>query len=77
MICCDGDQAGIRPALAARARRIEATMPGEAATDRDWRVLLGQEEGALSWAVMQRLSACLDAAAGSRGALLQCEGAAP
>jgi hypothetical protein len=71
---CDAgvEQAGIKPALAARARAIEATMPGTRASDQDWRILLGQEGGALAWSITQRLFTCLDEAATRPGSRLVC-----
>ncbi len=76
MICigCDdeGEQAGIRPALAQRARRIESGLPGEPASEQDWRILLGQESGSLPWPVMLRLMSCLEEAAKFQGAQLEC-----
>ena len=71
---CDAgvEQAGIGPALAARARKIEAAKPGARASDQDWRILLGQEGGALPWSVTERLFACLDEAATLPGSRLVC-----
>ena len=73
--CCepDGAQSGISPALARRARAIERDLQGPHATEAEWRVLLGQEGGALPWAVTHRLLACLDAAADRPGAGLRCD----
>jgi hypothetical protein len=76
---CDGmgaPQLGINPALAARARRIEAAMPGRRVTEQAWRVILGQEGGSLPWSVMQRLMMCLDKAENSLCARLRCDGVA-
>jgi hypothetical protein len=73
---CDGfdpAQLGISPALAARARRIEATLPGRPVPDQAWRVLLGEEGGAIPWPVMQRLMQCLDKASESLCARLRCD----
>lgn len=73
--CCETDeasQAGIRPALARRARAIERELPGEPASDRDWRIVLGQEAGALPWTVTQRLFECLDRASQQSSSLLEC-----
>ncbi len=72
--CCDParEQAGIRPALAARARAIEAAMPGGRASEREWRVLLGQEGGSLPWPVMERLLRCVDEASRQPGSRLEC-----
>jgi hypothetical protein len=73
---CEGVEApqlGISPALAARARRIEAAMPGRAVPEQAWRVLLGQEGGSLPWPVMQRLMLCLDKAENALCARLRCD----
>jgi hypothetical protein len=73
---CEGfnaSQLGINPALAARARRIEAAMPGRKVADQAWRILLGEEGGSIPWPAMQRLMQCLDKAANSLCANLQCE----
>ena len=74
--CEGGDQqAGISPALAARARRIEATMPGPKVPDQSWNILLGQSGGAVPWAETQRMLSCLDQAAHRTGGRLRCDAA--
>ena len=69
----DAAQLGISPALAARARRIEAAMPGRPVPDRAWRILLGEEGGSIPWPFMQRLMDCLDKASQSLCAHLRCD----
>ena len=66
-------QAGIGPALAARARRIEATLPGDPVPDQAWRILLGQQGGAIPWQQTQRMMTCLEAATASLCARLRCD----
>jgi len=73
---CEGlepPQLGISPAMAARARRIEAAMPGRQVTEEAWQVLLGQRGGSLPWPVMQRLMTCLSQAENSLCARLRCD----
>jgi hypothetical protein len=55
-------QRGIAPALAARARAIEAARPGERVPEAAWAILLGQVGGAVAWAHHARILSCLDAA---------------
>ena len=64
---------GIAPALAARARRIEAAMPGRKVSHTAWRVLLGEEGGSIPWPEMRRLMECLDKAEQSLCARLRCD----
>jgi hypothetical protein len=66
-------QMGIAPALAARARKIEAAMPGRPASEESWRILLGETGGAIAWPDMRRLMECLDKAEQSLCARLRCE----
>ena len=68
-------QAGISPALAAHARRIEATMPGPKVADQSWDILLGQAGGAVPWPETQRMLSCLDLAAQRVGGRLRCDAA--
>ena len=68
-----GEQVGISPALAQRARKIEAVMAGEAVPSEAWDILLGQCGGSVPWAQMQRMMACLDQATALRGAGLRCD----
>ena len=70
----DAAQLGISPALAARARRIETTLPGRRVAEEAWEVLLGQRGGSLPWPVMQRLMTCLSDAENSLCARLRCGG---
>jgi hypothetical protein len=70
----DAAQLGISPAMAARARRIEATMPGSPVPERAWRILLGEEGGSIPWPIMQRLMNCLSKAENSLCARLRCDG---
>jgi hypothetical protein len=74
---CDAGerQAGISPVLAARARRIEATMPGPKVANTAWEILLGRSEGAVPWPETQRMLSCLDAAAQRVGGGLRCDAA--
>jgi hypothetical protein len=74
---CEGmdlPQMGISPAMAARARRLEAAMPGRRVAEEAWEVLLGQRGGSLPWPVMQRLMTCLSQAENSLCARLRCDG---
>jgi hypothetical protein len=66
-------QAGISPALASRARRIEAEMPGGRVSEEAWEILLGRRGGAVGFGEMQRMLACVDAAGRSVGARLRCD----
>ena len=66
-------QAGIGPALAARARRIETGLPGERVPDQAWNIMLGKEGGAVAWADTQRMMACLEQASQSLCARLRCD----
>jgi hypothetical protein len=68
-------QAGISPALAAYARRIEATMPGPNVPDKAWEILLGRQGGAVPWAETQRMMASLDQAVQKIGGRLRCDAA--
>jgi hypothetical protein len=69
----DAAQLDVSPALASRARRIEATMPGRPVPELAWRILLGQEQGSIPWPVMHRLMICLDKAENALCARLRCE----
>jgi hypothetical protein len=68
-------QAGISPALAAHARRIEAAMPGPNVSDLAWNILLGRSGGAVPWVETQRMLSCLDLAAQRVGGRLRCDAA--
>jgi hypothetical protein len=68
-------QAGINPALAARARRIEATMPGSKVPIQSWEILLGRIGGAVPWADTQRMLECLELAVRKGGSGLRCDAA--
>ena len=74
-IFCEGDetQVGIPPALAARARRIEAAMPGERVPEEAWRIMLGEIGGNIAWPHTQRMLASLDEAAKIVSARLRCD----
>ena len=74
---CEADdrQAGISPALAARARRIEAAMTGPPVPEASWDILLGRRGGAVPWRDTQRMLTCLDMAAQMTGARLRCDAA--
>ena len=69
----EGQQAGISPALAAHARRIEAAMRGPKVPDLSWDILLGRSGGAVPWAQTQRMMSSLDLAAQRVGARLRCD----
>ena len=71
----NGQQAGISPVLAARARQLEAVMPGEKVPDGCWDILLGHSGGAVPWAQTRRMLECLDLATGRPGAGLRCDAA--
>ena len=71
----DDQQAGISPALAARARRIEATMPGLKVSDLYWDILLGRTGGSVPWRETQRMLTALDRAEQRQGAGLRCDAA--
>jgi hypothetical protein len=74
--CEAGDeQAGISPALAARARRIEATMVGPKVPDQSWEILLGRAGGSVPWAETRRMLTALDLAEQRLGAGLRCDAA--
>ncbi|HEY1932240.1 MAG TPA: hypothetical protein VGG99_09535 [Acetobacteraceae bacterium] len=66
-------QAGISPALAARARRIEARWSGECVPEEAWRIFLGHSSGAIAWQYTQRILTALDEASASPSALLRCD----
>ena len=68
-------QAGISPALAAHAKRIESTMPGPKVPDQSWQILLGRSGGAVPWAETQRMMSCLDLAAQRTSGRLRCDAA--
>lgn len=68
-------QAGISPALAAHARRIEALMPGPKVADEAWEILLGRRGGAVPWMETQRMLRCLDQAVQKAGGRLRCDAA--
>jgi hypothetical protein len=68
-------QAGISPALAAHARRIEQAMPGTKVPDESWEILLGWRGGAMPWAETKRMLACLDLAVQKIGGRLRCDAA--
>ena len=70
-----GQQAGISPVLATRARRLEAAMPGEKVPDDYWNILLGHSGGAVPWAQTRRMLECLDLATRRTGADLRCDAA--
>ena len=74
---CDANerQAGINPALAARARQIESVMAGPMVPPDAWEVLLGQRAGAVPWPDLQRMFACLDEATRTPGSRLRCDAA--
>jgi hypothetical protein len=71
----NGSQAGISPALAAYARRIEATMVGDKVPDESWEILLGRQGGAVPWVETQRMMASLDQAVRKVGGRLRCDAA--
>jgi hypothetical protein len=58
-----GQQVGISPTLAARAKRLEAAMPGARVTAHDWDILLGHAGGAVPWAQTRRMLESLELAA--------------
>ena len=68
-------QAGISPALAAHARRIEAAMFGPKVPDQSWEILLGRAGGAVPWEQTRRMLSCLDLAAQRAGGRLRCDAA--
>ncbi|MEA2776580.1 MAG: hypothetical protein QOF90_1986 [Acetobacteraceae bacterium] len=72
---CEGDeqQAGISPALAGHARRIEAAMAGPKVADEAWDILLGRRGGAVPWVETQRMLTCLDLAAQKISGRLRCD----
>lgn len=69
----DAAQLGVSPALAERARRIDATLAGRKVPEWVWHILLGQEHGSVPWPVMQRLLHCLDKAESALRARLRCD----
>ena len=66
-------QAGISPALAVRAQRIEAGMPGERVPEGAWRIFLGHSSGAIAWPHTARILAALEEASASPSARLRCD----
>ncbi|WP_158924301.1 hypothetical protein [Acidisphaera sp. S103] len=74
---CEGadEQAGISPILAARARRIEARMPGPKVPDQYWDILLGHAGGSVPWPETRRMLTALDQAEQRPGAALRCDAA--
>jgi hypothetical protein len=77
-LCDNGEaQAGIAPALATRARRLEAALPGDPVPDLAWRILLGETGGAIAWPHTQRMLSCLEEASKALCARLRCEAVAP
>ena len=74
---CEGadEQAGISPMLAARARRIEATMFGPKVPDQSWDILLGRSGGSVPWLETKRMLTALDLAEQRLGAGLRCDAA--
>jgi hypothetical protein len=68
-------QAGISPALALHARRIEAAMVGPKVPDHAWEILLGRRGGAVPWVETQRMLTCLDLAVQKAGGRLRCDAA--
>ena len=84
----DAAQAGVSRALAARARAIEAALPGERVPEAAWRIIAGEAGGAIAWRDHLRILTCLDQAgaaeaapgcrwrAGATRGGLRCEGAA-
>jgi hypothetical protein len=75
MYCYDPaqQQAGISPALAARARRIEAALDGAPVPEDAWRIFLGHASGAIAWPHTQRILNALDAASNTPSAHLRCD----
>jgi hypothetical protein len=74
---CEAEQqqAGISPALAAHARRIEAAMAGPKVSDDAWEILLGRRGGAVPWVETQRMLTRLDLAVQKVGSRLRCDAA--
>jgi hypothetical protein len=72
---CEADerQAGISPALAAHARRIEAAMAGPKVSAEAWEILLGRRGGAVPWLETQRMLTCVDLAVHKVGGRLRCD----
>jgi hypothetical protein len=68
-------QAGISPALAAAARRLEDAMAGAKVSEQAWEILLGRQGGAVPWTETQRMLTCLDLAAQKTGGGLRCDAA--
>jgi hypothetical protein len=69
-------QAGISPALATRARRIEAAQPGERVPEKCWEIFLGKESGPVAWRHTARILTALDEASNSPSAHLRCDAVA-
>jgi hypothetical protein len=75
-VCEAGEQqAGISPALAAHARRIEAGMSGPPVAEESWEILLGRRGGSVPWVETQRMLASLDQATRRAKARLRCDAA--
>ena len=69
-------QAGISPALAVRARRIEAAQSGERVPEKAWEIFLGKESGPVAWRHTVRILAALDDASASPSAHVRCDAVA-
>ena len=70
-------QAGISPALAARARRIEAAQAGERVPEKAWEIFLGKQSGPVAWRHTARILAAVDEASNSPSAHLRCDPVTP
>lgn len=68
-------QAGISPALAAHARRIEKSMPGPVVSEEAWDIMLGRQGGSVPWIETKRMMSSLDLAAQKIGGRLRCDAA--
>jgi hypothetical protein len=67
------EQFGIPPALARRARRIEAALPGTPVAEKSWRIFLGLQGGSIPFPETQRMMECVEQASQSLCARLRCD----
>jgi hypothetical protein len=70
-LACEGADAvqrGVGRALAARARAIEAALPGARVPEEAWRIIAGEAGGAIAWRDHLRILNCLDQAGAAEAA---------
>lgn len=73
--CAPGGRAfWIEPEVLARARQIEAAMPGEAVPEQAWRIVLGEMDGSIDIAQFERMREALYQAESPPTSRLRCDG---